>query len=152
MSDFLIHAARMQDAGVRHLTVTLGTADDRTRLMYVSVDRDQPLELQQRFLKRTFELCGTDRVLEKLKDNMLYSDDGVTAEKVQVAINTHLLQADDLREWYADHLLCSAENGAIEEQEPTAEDDVSDQRMADRVKAMLHGLDIARRRDAMKAA
>ena len=63
MSDFLIYAARLQDAGVTSLWVSLGSDKDRTRLMHVSPASGTPPELAARFPMRTFELCGTDRVL-----------------------------------------------------------------------------------------
>lgn len=150
MSHFLIHAARMQDAGVKHLTVTLETADDRTRLMYVSPDRDQPQALKERFLTRTFELCGTDRVLEQLQDDMAYSDDGPTAEKIAAACAAHPLQADDLRAWYADWLLSPP---LTDEDIAGAEAEVSSasvDRIVQWTKGVMKGLDISRQREAMK--
>lgn len=152
MSDFLIYAARLQDAGVCSLWVSLGSDKEGTRLMHVSPDSTTPPELAARYPTRTFELCGTDRVLEKLKDDMLYSEDGVTAEKVQAAIDAHPLLRDDLNEWFADWLLVKT---PTDEDLAGAEHLVSDeeaQRFADRLKATLKGLDIARRRDAMKAS
>lgn len=152
MSDFLIYAARLQDAGVCSLWVSLGSDKEGTRLMHVSPDSTTPPELAVRYPTRTFELCGTDRVLERLKDDMLYSDDGVTAEKVQAAIDAHPLLRDDLNEWFADWLLVKMptdeEVAAIE---VTPDGEAAGQRMADKVKAWLHGMDIARRRDARKA-
>lgn len=150
MSDFLIYAARLQDAGVCSLWVSLGTAKDRTRLMHVSPDSSTPPELAARFPTRTFELCGTDRVLEQVKDNILYSDGGVTAEKVQAAIAEHPLLRDDLSEFLADWTLTQTptddEVAAIE---LTAADEAAGLRMAEKVKAWLHGMEIQRNRDAM---
>lgn len=150
MSHFLIYAARLQDAGVCSLWVSLGSNKEGTRLMHVSPDATTPRDLAARFPTRTFELCGTDRVLEQLQDDMLYSDDGPTPEKIAAAIAEHPRQADDLREWYADWLLCP----------PLTEEDLTDaelevtseqvQRSLDNVKGMLRGLDIAKQRDAMK--
>ena len=152
MSDFLIYAARMQDSGVERLTVVLDTADDHTRLMHVSVGRSQSLEMMQKFPTRTFELCGTDRVLEKLKDDILYSDGGVTPDKVQAAIDTHPLLRDDLCSFLADWSLTEMPTAEeVDAQEPTAEDEAAGQRMADKIKAWMHGIDIARRRDVRKA-
>ena len=60
MSDFLIYAARLQDAGVEHLSVRLFTAKDRTRMMMVTPHGSYPLQVQERWPARHFELCGTD--------------------------------------------------------------------------------------------
>lgn len=153
MSDFLIYAARLQDAGVCSLWVSLGSDKEGTRLMHVSPDSSTPPELAARYPTRTFELCGTDRVLERVKDDMLYSDDGVTPEKVTAAIEAHPLLRDDLCEFLADYTLSSLSVDDISDEE--AEAMVSDdqvRRMGDRLKHMLRGIDIARSRDAMKTA
>jgi hypothetical protein len=153
MSDFLIYAARLQDAGVCSLWVSLGSDKEGTRLMHVSPDSTTPPDLAARYPTRTFELCGTDRVLGNLKDDMLYSDSGVTPEKVQAAIDAHPLLRDDLCEFLADWMLTQVptdeELAAVE---VTAEDEAAGRRMADKVKAWLHGMDIARRREARKTA
>lgn len=144
MSDFLIYAARLQDAGVCSLCVSLGSNKEGTRLMHVSPDSSTPRELAARYPTRTFELCGTDRVLEALKDDMLFSDDGPTPEKVQAAIDAHPLQADDLREWFADWLLCPP---LTDEDLDAAADEVesdSAKRTAQSVKDMLRGAYLAR--------
>ena len=154
MSDFLIYAARMQDAGVRSLWVSLGSDKEGTRLMHVSPDSTTPPELAARYPTRTFELCGTDRVLEKLKDDMLYSDDGVTPEKVISAIEAHPPLRDDLCAFLADYTLCpppSADDISDEEAEAMVSDDQV-RRMGDRLKHMLRGIDIARNQSAMKTA
>jgi hypothetical protein len=153
MSDFLIYAARLQDAGVCSLWVSLGSDKEGTRLMHVSPDSATPPELAARYPTRTFELCGTDRVLEKLKDDMLYSDGGVTPEKVQAAIDAHPLLRDDLCEFLADWTLtqmpADEEVAAIE---LTPEEEAAGQRMADKVKAWMHGMSIERRRTAARTA
>lgn len=153
MRDFLIYAARLQDAGVCSLWVSLGSDKDGTRLMHVSPDSTTPPELAARYPTRTFELCGTDRVLERLKDDMLYSDDGVTPEKVMAAIEAHPLLRDDLCAFLADYMLFpppSVDDISEEEAEAMVSDDQV-RRMGDRLKNMLRGLDIAKRRYAMKA-
>lgn len=150
MSHFLIYAARLQDAGVCSLWVSLGSDKDRTRLMHVSPDASTPPELAARFPTRTFELCGTDRLLEKLTDDMAYSEGGPTPEKLAAAIAAHPLAADDLREWYADWLLSpplTDEDLAEAEAEVTSE---SVERTVRWAKGVMKGLDIARQRDAMK--
>lgn len=155
MSDFLIYAARLQDAGVCSLWVSLGSDKDRTRLMHVSPDSTTPPELAARYPTRTFELCGTDRVLERVKDDMLYSDDGVTPEKVRAAITAHPLLRDDLCEFLADYLLMRAdpeEDPEAEDAAAAAVDDAMVKRMGDRLKHMMRGLDIAKQRDTMKTA
>jgi hypothetical protein len=147
MSDFLIYAARLQDAGVCSLWVSLGSDKDRTRLMHVSPDRTTPAELAARYPTRTFELCGTDRVLERVKDDMLYSEGGVTPEKVQTAIAAHPLLRDDLCAFLADWMLVQMPTDEeVAAYEPTAEDEKAGKRMADRLKAWLHGMEIERRR------
>lgn len=158
MSDFLIYAARLQDAGISQLSVRLDASKDGTRLMHVRPAITSPthptVAMLQRYPERTFELCGTDRVLEKLKDDMAYSDTGPTAEKLKAAIDAHPLQRDDLVLWFADYLLCKPaldeppEEG--EEPELSPEDAAAAERMGERLKGMLHGLDIARSRDAAK--
>lgn len=148
MSDFLIYAARLQDAGIAYLSVRLHTRKDRTRMMRVTPHGSYPTEVHARWPWRDFELCGTDRVLESVKDDMLYGEGGPTAEKVQSAIDKHPLLRDDLAEWFADYLLCppptdeeiEAEAGNISEGEV--------KRFGDRLKHMLRGIDIVRQRDA----
>ncbi len=154
MSDFLIYAARLQDAGVCSLWVSLGSDKEGTRLMHVSPDSTTPRDLAARYPTRTFELCGTDRVLERLKDDMLYSDNGVTKEKVLAAIEAHPLLRDDLCAFLADYLLMqdAPEDPEAEEAAAAAVDDAMVNRMGDRLKHMLCGLDIARRQDASRTA
>lgn len=149
MSDFLIYAARLQDAGVKHLSVRIWTGPDRMRMMRVTPGGLHPQEIHQRFPWRDFELCGTDPVLRRLKDDMIYSDDGVTAEKVQAAIAKHPLLRDDLCEFLSDWMLTRGEENEKSEG-VTAEDEAAGERMAFKVKAVLHGISIARKRDAMK--
>ena len=152
MSDFLIYAARLQDAGVCSLWGSLGSDKERTRLMHVSPDSTTPPELAARYPTRTFELCGTDRVLERVKDDMLYSDDGVTKEKVMAAIEAHPLLRDDLCAFLADWtLLKMPSDEEVAEYEPTDCELASGAVMADKLKAMLHGMDIARRAAARTA-
>lgn len=159
MSDFLIYAARLQDAGISELRVVLDASEDGTRLMRVSPAITSPthptVEFMQRYPERTFELCGTDRVLERLKDDMAYSEDGPTPEKLKAAMEAHPLQRDDLLLWFADFMLCKLvldeppEEG--DEPELSPEDAVASERFGIRLKGMLAGLDIARQRDAMKS-
>lgn len=152
MSDFLVYAARLQDAGVCSLWVSLGSDKTRTRLMHVSPDASTPPELAARYPTRTFELCGTDRVLERVKDDMSYSDDGVTAEKVQAAVEAHPLLADDLREWLADNLLMQmpTEDEIAAEAANVSEADVAHTHQW--VKGVMHGIDILQARKAAKTA
>lgn len=150
MSDFLIYAARLQDAGVEHLSVRIWTDKDRTRMMRVTPHGSYPKEMQDRWPWRDFELCGTDRVLERLKDDMAYSDDGPTPEKLQAAIDANPWHAEDLREWYADWTLIKEQT---EEEMAAAEaglDEAEIKRSAQRVKDILRGMNIGRNRDAMK--
>jgi hypothetical protein len=152
MSHFLIHAARLQDAGVEHLSVRIWTAKDRTRMMRVTPHGSYPQEVQGRWPARDFELCGTDRVLERLRDDMSYSDDGVTAEKVQAAIDSHPLLADDLREWFADSLLLEKPTDADVEAAAGEVDDSSVERTMQYVKGLMRGIDVVQARKAMKTA
>ena len=149
MSDFLVYAARLQDAGISSLWVSLGSNVDHIRLMHVSPDASVSRDLAAKFPTRTFELCGTDRVLERLKDDMTYSDTGVTAEKVQAAIDAHPLLREDLTEWLEDSLLL---------QMPTPEEVAAEQvdedtftRTAQYAKGLMRGIDILRARKAMRS-
>lgn len=152
MSDFLIYAARLQDAGVTSLWVSLGSDKDRTRLMHVSPASGTPPELAARFPMRTFELCGTDRVLERLKDKMAYAEGGPTAEMLKAAIEKHPMLRDDLVSWFADFMACKplADEPPEEGDEPelSPEQAEASARFSERMKGMLAGLDIARCREA----
>jgi hypothetical protein len=151
MSHFLIHAARMQDAGVGLLCVRLGTAADGMRLMHVAPDPTaSTAKLLVQFPERTFELCGTDRLLEKLEDDMAYADGGPTPEMLAKAIEKHPLAADDLREWYANYLLIPMPTDEELAAEAEELDEAVVQRTVARVQGIMKGLDIARQRDAMK--
>ena len=138
MSDFLCYAARLQDAGVDHLSVSLFTAKDRTRMMMVTPHGSYPQPVQERWPARHFELCGTDRRLESLKDEMTFSDDGVTAEKVQATVAKYPLLADDLREWYAEMLLHPIPTEEEIDAAPVDERDVM--RTTQYVKGLLRGV------------
>jgi hypothetical protein len=148
MSDFLIYAARLQDAGINHLSVRIFTGPKRVRMMRVAPHGSYPQDVQSRWPCRDFELCGTDRVLERVKDDMAYSDDGPTAEKVRAAIDAHPLLADDLREWFADYLLSpmptDEEIAAVEVSEAEV------MRSLQYVKGILRGTDVRQSRKAMK--
>lgn len=152
MSHFLIYAARLQDAGVVHLSVHIWTAKDRTRMMKVTPHGSYPQHVQERWPARDFELCGTDRVLERLQDDMSYSDEGVTAEKVQAAIDAHPLLADDLREWFADCLLLEMPTDAEVEAAAGEVEDSSVERTVQYVKGLMRGIDVVQARKAMKTA
>jgi hypothetical protein len=154
MSDFLIYAARLQDAGVCSLWVSLGSDKTRTRLMHVSpAAATTPHELIARYPTRTFELCGTDRVLERVKDDMLYSEGGVTPEKVHAAIAAYPLLRDDLCVFLADWTLVQMPTDEeVAAYELTPEEVAGGERTADKVKAWLQGMDIERRRNAARAA
>ena len=150
MSHFLIYAARLQDAGICDLWVSLGSDKTRTRLMHVSPGAGTPSELASRYPTRTFELCGTDRVLERLQDDMSYSDDGPTAEKVQVAIDAHPLLRDDLTVWFADHLLMSMPTEAEVDAEAVNVSEADVKRTHQYIKSLMHGIDVLQARKAMK--
>lgn len=156
MSHFLIYAARLQDAGISELRVILDAARDGTRLMRVSPAITSPthptVEMMQRYPERTFELCGTDRVLERLEDEMAYSEGGPTAEKLKAAIDAHPLLERDLVEWFADFMACKplADEPPEEGEEPELSPELveASARFTERMKGMLAGLDIARCREA----
>lgn len=151
MSHFLIHAARLQDAGVVILTVTLHVREDSTRMMTVTPSGNHyPVETVRQFPARDFELCGTDRLLEQLEDDMAFAEGGPTPEMLAAAIERHPLAADDLREWYANWL---AMPRLTDEDLAAAEADVKPEqveRLTQWTKGVLKGLDIQRTRDAMK--
>jgi hypothetical protein len=150
MSHFLIYAARLQDAGVCSLWVSLGSNRDGTRLMHVSPDASTPRDLAAKFPTRTFELCGTDRLLETLEDEMAYADGGPTPEMLAAAIERYPLAAEDLREWYADFVSTPP---LTDEELASTEADVSSasvERIVNWTKGVMRGLDIARQREAMK--
>ena len=150
MSDFLVYAARLQDAGIEHLSVRVWTAKDRMRMMRVAPHGSYPQEVQSRWLCRDFELCGTDRVLERLKDDMSYSDTGVTPEKVQAAIDAHPLLRDDLNEWLADSLVLQMPTPEEVAAEPVDEAMVTGTQQY--IKGLMRGIDILQARKASKAA
>lgn len=156
MSHFLIYAARLQDAGVTSLWVSLGSDKDRTRLMHVSPASGTPPELAARFPTRTFELCGTDRVLERLEDELAFAEGGPTAEKLKAAIDAHPLLRDDLVSWFADFMACKPvlDEPPEEGEEPELSPDQAEAsaRFSERIKGMLAGMDIARSRDAATKA
>lgn len=150
MNDFLIYAARLQDAGVVSLWVSLGTGKDRTRLMHVSPDSTVPTELAAKFPTRTFELDGTDQLLQDLKDDMVFGDGGVTPEKLLAAIERHPLAAPELREWYADWLVYQSQKD--DTWEPTPEEMADIEESAKRsmayTRGLMRGLDSTREKAA----
>lgn len=152
MSHFVIYAARLQDAGINHLSIQLGTAKDRTRTMRVEPGVASAPPGAVDFPARTFDLCGTDRVLEALEDDMAFSEDGPTAEKLQAAIAAHPHLRDDLSAWFINW---SSVERATDEEVAEAADQISDasiERTTQWVKGLLRGLDIARTRESAKVA
>lgn len=147
MNDFLIYAARLQDAGVTSLWVSLGSGKERTRLMHVSPDSTTPPELAAKYPTRTFELDGTDRLLQELKDDMVFGDGGPTPEKLEAAIKRHPRAADDLREFFAEWK--PMEDG---DYEPTADEMVDIEASAmhhmSYVRGLMRGLDANREKAA----
>jgi len=149
MNDFLIYAARLQDAGVCSLWISLGSDKERTRLMHVSPDSTTPAELAAKYPTRTFELDGTDRLLQELKDDMVFGDSGPTPEKLEAAIKRHPLAADDLREFFAEWKPMEDED-----YEPTAEEvadiEASAKRQMSFVRGLMRGLDSNREQAARR--
>ena len=119
-------------------------------MMRVAPHGSYPQEVQSRWLCRDFELCGTDRVLERLKDDMSYSDTGVTPEKVQAAIDAHPLLRDDLNEWLADSLVLQMPTPEEVAAEPVDEAMVTGTQQY--IKGLMRGIDILQARKASKAA
>lgn len=150
MSDFLIYAARLQDVGICSLWVSLGSNKDGTRVMHVSPDATTPRALAESYPTRTFDLCGTDRVLERVKDNMIYSDFGPTPERVLAAIAEHPLLADDLSEWFMDY---KSLNVPTEAEIDAAAETITDAQVKstqDYVRGLMKGIDVVRARRAMQ--
>lgn len=150
MSDFLIYAARLQDAGIEHLSVRIFTGANCVRMMRVTPHGSYPHGAMSRWPARDFELCGVDRVLHRVKDDMSYSDDGVTAEKVQKAIDAHPLLADDLREWLADCLLMQMPTEAEIDAEVANVSTSDVERTKQYVKGLMRGIDLLQARKAMR--
>jgi hypothetical protein len=149
VNDFLIYAARLQDAGVCSLWISLGSNKERTRLMHVSPDSTVPAELAAKYPTRTFELDGTDRLLRDLKDEMVFGDGGATPEKLMAAIELHPLAADDLREWFADWLISRPNGDEVEITETEmVEINASAERSLSYVKGLMRGLDANREKAA----
>jgi len=146
MNDFLIHAARLQDAGIVSLWISLGSNKDGTRLMHVSPAATVTHELAARFPTRTFELDGTDRVLSDLKAELAFDDDGPTAEKVQAAIAAHPLLADDLNEWFEDWQRMPRLDNEDVAQHPG--DAALVERVTQRALGMMRGFELAREQQA----
>lgn len=156
MNHFLLFAARLQDAGVTQLQVTLDTGPDRTRLMRVQPAPGSPNDACARFKVRTFDLCGTDRVLEKLTDDLAYMPGGPTPEALLAAIKAHPDLRLDLAQWFADWAL-ARKHAPTDDDLAAADATISDadaRRMGQRIVDMLRGIDIARHRDlrTIKAA
>ena len=152
MSHFLIYAARLQDAGVERLSVRLFAREDRTRMMMVTPHGSYPQEVQARWPARHFELCGMDRLLERLQEDMSYSDDGPTAEKVQAAIDAYPLLRDDLTAWFSDHLLLSIPTDAEVDAEAVNVSKADVERTHQYVEGLMRGIDVLQARKAMKTA
>lgn len=152
MSDFLIYGARLQDAGITHLSIMLGEDAERARTMnVVLLPGAYSQETLARYPMRVFELDGTDRMLTTLKDDITFSDGGVTAEKVQAAIDAHPLLADDLREWLADWLMMGGtpdEDPAADDAAAAAVDDAMVERTGQYIKGLMRGIDILQARKA----
>lgn len=146
---FIIYTNRLEKAGIYSLWVSLGSDKDRNRLMHVSPDASVPREIAAQYPTRTFLIDGTDPVLQALQDDMAYSDDGVTPEKVMAAIEAHPYLRADLNEWLADWLLLAPPSDEeIASEEVSAEDAERSMRY---VKGLLRGVEIARAQEIKKA-
>lgn len=156
MNHFLLYAARLQDKGVTRLSVELsvepGTEKDRTRIMIVkpSIAHNVP-SVFQAYPARTFDLDGTDRVLENLQDDLVFSNNGQpTKEQVEEVIVQYPIYKDDLRDWYEYYSKLKAVDleDLEAEGDDTQVDPVAEERSAAHIRGLLRGLDISRRRDA----
>ncbi len=156
MSHFIHFAARMQDAGVCSLWVSLGSDAKGVRLMHVSPDITNPEPLRARFPTRTFHLDGTDPVLEQIEDDLSYGEGGVTPGRTAAAIKEFPQYRDDLNERLASFML--AEDGMAEimqddaplTPQEEAEAEATGKRMTQYVKGLIRGMDAVRARDASK--
>lgn len=147
MSDFVVWSNRLHQRGITKLWVQMDI-DGEERIMHVSPALDMRTlpEARCEMQMRTFSIDGTDRVLERLKDDMAYSEGGPTAEKIKAAIEKSPEHAEDLREWYADWLLNPP---ASEEELSNIEVSERDMELSNaRIKGLLQGLDAARSRKA----
>jgi hypothetical protein len=148
MNDFLIYAARLQDAGVTSLLVSLGSDKKRNRLMHVSPDSTVPGELAAKFPTRSFLLDGTDELLQQLKDDMVFSDDGPTPEKLAAAIERHPLAAHELREFVAEWKPMPADQDIELTDEEMADIEATAKRQMSYVRGLMRGLDANREKDS----
>jgi hypothetical protein len=151
MSHFLIYAARLQDAGICSLWVSLGSDSERTRLMHVSPDATTPRELAAKFPTRSFRLDGTDPKLQAIEEDLIYGEGGVTSERVKAAIDANPGYAQELAALGMDW---AAMPPLSDEEISDAEDSVTSEsveRTQRYLKGLLRGMDIARSREASRA-
>lgn len=151
---FLLYCARMQDAGVASLWVSLGSGGGY-RLMHVSADMTNGEELVRRFPTRTFHLDGTDPKLEQIEEGLVYEGDGVTQERLEAAIAAHPEYTDDLRDFGASWLANGGGNDLeaveMDEQEMSADLIGTAQKHMQFVKGLMRGLDANRESAARKS-
>jgi predicted HD phosphohydrolase len=155
---FLFYVARLQDAGVASLWVSLGLDKDGTRLMHVSADMTNGEEMVRRFPTRTFQVTGKDPVLEQIEDDLVYEGDGVTEERLAAAIAANPKYRDDLTE-FGERWLALGGGNDLESAEMDEQEENGDMQdlvaMADKhmqfVKGLMRGLDSNRAHEAARA-
>jgi hypothetical protein len=98
---------------------------------------------------RKFDLDGTDRVLGRIKDDLLY-EGNVNAESIEAACADFPALAEDLREWFADWtpLPTDEEVEAIIVSEDEVE--ATKERMLGYMKGLMRGMDSAKEQHAIK--
>jgi hypothetical protein len=159
MSDnhFLYYAARLQDAGVRHLSITLDVDRKGFRVMHV-VPRVgfNASTASAVYAERSFQLTGSDPELQQIEDDLVYGEGGVTPERVAAAIRENPVYAPDLTE-FAERWKANDLDDAIAqemEREPTAEElaaaEVTHERLMQFVKGLQRGLDGKRGREVSR--
>jgi hypothetical protein len=149
MNDFLIYAARLQDAGVTTLELALSFDKDRMRIMHVTPGSSVFQEISSQWPTRTFHLDGTDPLLKSLKDDMLYDNDGPTPEMIEKAVVKYPWLREDLNEWLSDYLLHPLSTNEDLEDIEVSTSDVHD--MATYAKGLMRGIDITREQEARKS-
>lgn len=146
---FMAHTKRMEQAGIFAVRITLGGVDaDGNRQMVVSPHETVPAADAVLFPPRVFLIDGTDPLLDVLIEEMAYSEDGPTPEKLQAAIERHPLANAELLEFYADWILDPPDAEEAEPSEPVDEAAVA--RSLEFVKGLMRGHDAHRKHEARK--
>ena len=138
MSSHLIcYLARMQDAGLVSLWISLGSDASRRRLIHVSPSRDAEPALAARFPTRTFLIDGTDEKLQALENEMIFDHPAVTGEMVDDAIAANPEYAHELNLFRADWVGANRLDEFDDSGAPTADDEAMAKRSAAFARGML---------------